>query len=66
MDSHLEPVIRNEVSGEIFHQYLSAAKARNLLGWTPSYTLEEGLKETIAWYREFLTRPHPIPKKEVG
>lgn len=49
----LEPVILNEVKGEIKHQYLSAAKARNMLGWKPKYTLQKGLVETIDWYKEF-------------
>jgi CDP-glucose 4,6-dehydratase len=66
MDSDLEPIIKNEVTGEIFHQYLSAAKARNSLGWRPRYSLEEGLKETIAWYREFLTRHPKWPDKDPG
>jgi CDP-glucose 4,6-dehydratase len=54
MESDLTPDIRNEASNEIRHQYLSAEKARRLLSWKPLYTLEQGLKETIAWYREFL------------
>ena len=49
----LQPKILNEVKGEIKHQYLSAQKARDFLGWKPKYTLEEGLKETIKWYQEF-------------
>lgn len=49
----LEPVVLNEVKGEIRHQYLSAAKAKKLLGWKPTYTVEEGLIETIEWYKEF-------------
>jgi len=49
----LKPVVLNEVKGEIKHQYLSAAKAKNILGWSPTYTVEEGLKETIDWYKEF-------------
>ncbi len=53
MKSRLRPDIRNEVRGEIHHQYLSARKAREVLGWKPKYTLESGLKETVAWYREF-------------
>ncbi|HTS17508.1 MAG TPA: NAD-dependent epimerase/dehydratase family protein [Verrucomicrobiae bacterium] len=53
MDSKLEPDIRNEVSNEILHQYLSAEKARRILGWKPLYTLEEGLQTTIGWYRAF-------------
>lgn len=55
MGSSLEPVVRNEVSNEIRHQYLSAAKAREVLGWQPLYTLDDGLSRTISWYREFLT-----------
>lgn len=54
MDSHLEPVILNEVTNEIKDQYLSAQKARKLLGWRPLYTLEEGINETVEWYKSFL------------
>lgn len=49
----LEPIILNETTNEIKHQYLSAEKARRILGWRVKYSLEEGLKETIDWYREF-------------
>ena len=49
----LQPKILNVAKGEIKHQYLSAQKARGILGWKPRYTLEEGLKETIKWYQEF-------------
>jgi CDP-glucose 4,6-dehydratase len=54
MDSNLEPLVLNEASHEIRHQYLSAWRARTMLGWNPLFTLEEGLSRTIAWYREFL------------
>jgi CDP-glucose 4,6-dehydratase len=53
MGSDLEPEVRNEASNEIRHQYLSAAKARQRLGWAPLFTLESGLERTIAWYRDF-------------
>lgn len=53
MGSDLEPEIRNEASNEIRHQYLSAARARQELGWSPLFNLEQGLQHTIAWYREF-------------
>jgi CDP-glucose 4,6-dehydratase len=53
MDSSLQPEIRYEASNEIRHQYLSAERARTELGWNPLFTLEEGLTQTIAWYREF-------------
>jgi CDP-glucose 4,6-dehydratase len=54
MNSNLEPEIKNEVSNEVRHQYLSAERARKLLNWAPEFTLDEGLDRTIAWYREFL------------
>lgn len=53
MGSDLEPEIRNEVSNEIRHQYLSATKARRDLGWVPLFTLDQGLEKTIEWYKEF-------------
>ncbi len=52
----LEPDVRSEAKHEIKHQWLSAAKARKVLGWSPEFTLDEGLDRTIAWYREFLSR----------
>ena len=53
-ESKLEPDVRNEASNEILHQYLSAEKARKLLNWTPLFNLDEGLKRTIDWYKNFL------------
>jgi CDP-glucose 4,6-dehydratase len=54
MDSDLEPDVRNETRNEIRHQYLSASKAKKVLGWEPLFTLEEGLRRTIKWYESFL------------
>ncbi len=50
----LEPVVLNEANHEIRKQYLSSTKARTLLGWRPSFGLDEGLARTVAWYRELL------------
>jgi len=54
MGSELRPEILNQTNNEIRHQYLSAAKARASLGWKPLFTLDEGLQQTISWYRDFL------------
>ena len=54
MDSELDPDIRAEATNEIPHQYLSAEKARRVLGWRPRFTLEDGLRRTIDWYADFL------------
>ena len=42
MESDLQPEIRNEASNEIRHQYLSAEKAREMLGWQPLFTWMKG------------------------
>ena len=52
--SALEPEVRDEAIHEIRSQYLSAEKARHMLGWAPRYGLDEALTETVAWYREYL------------
>jgi CDP-glucose 4,6-dehydratase len=54
MGSSLAPDVLGEASNEIRHQYLSADKARRMLGWSPSFDLDRGLARTIDWYRDFL------------
>lgn len=64
----LPPIIKGESSHEILRQYLSSEKARTMLGWTPAYTLDEGLKQTIRWYDEYLAswdRDGRVPKEVV-
>lgn len=51
----ITPIITNTAQGEIHSQYLSYEKARKMLEWHPQYSLQEGLKETIAWYQDFLS-----------
>jgi len=53
MGSSLEPVILNTAINEITDQYLSAKKARDLLKWSAGSTFEDGLKNTITWYKKF-------------
>jgi CDP-glucose 4,6-dehydratase len=53
MGSPLKPRVLNEASNEIPHQFLSAEKARRLLRWAPGYALDDALRETVAWYRDF-------------
>ncbi|OGZ55416.1 MAG: sugar dehydratase [Candidatus Ryanbacteria bacterium RIFCSPLOWO2_02_FULL_45_11c] len=55
MGSNLQPNILATATHEIPHQYLSAAKAREMLKWQPRFTLDEGLGRTIAWYQDFLS-----------
>jgi CDP-glucose 4,6-dehydratase len=67
MNSDLQPVIEYGGKHEIPHQYLTAQKARDLLGWAPLYTLEAALKDTIGWYKQILAvSPKSIARDAVG
>jgi CDP-glucose 4,6-dehydratase len=55
MNSRFSPIILNQASNEIRRQYLNSSKAKNMLGWNPRYSLDEGLKKTIDWYTRFLS-----------
>lgn len=45
------PIVYGENrAGDIPHSLANIDKAKNLLGYNPKYSLEEGLKEAIAWY----------------
>ena len=66
---HLETEILGVAEGEIHSQYLSTAKAREILNWSPSNDLRTGLVETIAWYRDFLGvggPTTPVAPREAG
>ena len=54
MKSDLKPKILDEARHEIRDQYLSAKKAKRVLGWSPLFDLDGGLRRTIDWYRKFL------------
>ena len=62
--THLRPRILNEASHEIPKQYLDCSKARRLMDWRPSFTMDEGLTEAIEWYRERLNREDAGAREE--
>ncbi len=49
----LKPEVLGSASGEIVQQYLSSRKSRETLGWKAAFSLDEGLDQTISWYRNF-------------
>ena len=53
---NLKPIVLNQASHEIARQYLANEKAHRLLGWRAQNSLEEGLRKTLAWYREFFQK----------
>lgn len=63
MNKKVKPRVLNLVSGEIKNQSLSSRKARTLLQWRAGYSMEEGLKETMAWYRRYFRRKSGVDKR---
>ena len=53
---NLKPSILNKAHGEIKDQYLDAAKAQKILGWRPNVVLEDGLRETVSWFKTFFEK----------
>jgi len=41
---------------EIWRMHADASRSRDELGWVPRISLEEGLRRTVDWYRNELTR----------
>ncbi|DAB40607.1 MAG TPA: LPS biosynthesis protein WbpP [Sulfurovum sp. UBA12169] len=44
------PVYRDFRAGDIRHSNANIAKAQTLVGYAPTHTIEQGMKEAIAWY----------------
>ena len=54
----VEPDVQGEGTphGEIDRQFLDSTRIRDELGWEPRHSLDEGLRETWAWYERHLGR----------
>lgn len=52
IDSSVEPVVNENSTAEISDILLSSEKAKQFLGWKPSYDFTTGLERTINWYRK--------------
>jgi len=47
----IKPVHGPDRAGDIPHSQASIEKAKRLLGYLPTHTVKEGMKEAIKWYR---------------
>ncbi len=52
MNLDITPQILNQASNEIPVQCLNSDKAKRELSWEPLFGFDEGVKKTVAWYRE--------------
>lgn len=48
----LQPIYGPERKGDVKHSLADISKAKKLLGYEPSVSVEEGLKRTYKWYKE--------------
>ena len=53
LGSDLLPSVQGNNNGEIKAQYLDSSKAHRMLHWKASFGLDEGLKKTVLWYKEY-------------
>ena len=51
---NVEPIILNQAKNEIPDQYLASDRAHQTLEWYPKYSLEDGLRKAMDWYRDFM------------
>jgi UDP-glucose 4-epimerase len=47
LDTSITPVYEKERKGDVKHSIADISKAKNLLGYEPTTSFEEGLKKTI-------------------
>ena len=53
--SGLKPVYGAFRSGDVMHSLADIGKARRLLGYEPTHSIEQGLDESLDWYERSLT-----------
>ena len=56
LNKHIEPVYAPPRKGEVQRIALDTSKAKKELGFTPKFSLEEGLKRTVDWYNKMKGR----------
>ena len=48
----MEPVYDPPRPGDVLHSRADISRARELLQFTPRTSFEEGMEQTVRWYRE--------------
>lgn len=47
-----DPIYLEERAGDVFSSQADITAARNLIGYSPKWTFQQGLRETLDWYLE--------------
>jgi UDP-N-acetylglucosamine/UDP-N-acetylgalactosamine 4-epimerase len=61
-DVPLEPVYANFRPGDIRHSLANVSKIRNDLGYVPTHSVADGIREAMGWYLTIDTPPRPQRK----
>lgn len=56
LNKDLKPIYGPERKGDIKNSFADISKAREKLGYNPKYSVFEGLKLTVEWYKSFLNK----------
>jgi len=54
LEKDIEPNFGPERAGDIKHSNADISKAKEMLGYSPEYSFDRGIKEAIGWYKENL------------
>lgn len=56
LGKEIKPIFGPERKGDIKHSNADISKARELLGYNPSWSFEKGIEEAIEWYSNILEK----------
>jgi len=51
-----DQIYRDFRAGDVRHSLADISKAKNLLGYSPNYKIDEGLNESMDWYISDLSK----------
>lgn len=51
LSKNFSPVFERERPGDVKHSLADVSLAKNLINWEPKTNLEDGLRETVEWYK---------------
>jgi len=49
---NFKPIYRDFRPGDVKHSQADISKAKRLLRYIPTHTIEQGLNEALTWYKE--------------
>lgn len=60
--AHSKPLYRDFRAGDVRHSLADISKAQALLGYSPEYSVRQGLREAASWYARQAESPPPLQR----